>query len=109
MKQRSSTEAHRLERELRSQLTVNEYARLVRQLSGAVEAIAMLRDKAPGVLDRMLASSDLVRTDHITEDAQSALAELVNELRAAAAEREQFSRRASLRVLPPRETTQPSW
>lgn len=56
---------------------------LIRQLQGAVEAIALLRERSPEMLDAFFASMELVSTEDVSDRAKKALEAMADELRMA--------------------------
>lgn len=74
---------HAVERELRARLTQTEYTVLQSRLTGAVKAIATLRDRAPDLVPLMFGKGiDQARA--LPLHTQSALATLIEELLIAA-------------------------
>jgi hypothetical protein len=73
-----------VERELRARLTKTEYVVLQSRLTGAVKAIATLRERAPDLVPLMFGDR-LERAKTLPPHTQSALATLIEGLLAAAA------------------------
>jgi hypothetical protein len=71
-----------IEKELRARMTVIEYRTLQGRLTGAVKAIATLRDRAPDLVPLMFGSG-LEQAKTLPLHTQSALATLIEELLAA--------------------------
>ncbi len=74
---------HAVERELRARLTKSEYSVLQSRLTGAVKAIATLRDKAPDLVPLMFGRG-LDQAKALPLHTQSSLAVLIEELLIAA-------------------------
>lgn len=89
-----------IERELRGRLTAIEYRTLQARLTGAVRAIAFLRDRAPDLLPLMFGET-LAQARTLPVHTQSALVILVEELLGAAVSNKsgQIDRRKLLRLV----------
>src|SRR4051794_36731779 len=89
-----------IEKELRSRMTVIEYRTLQSRLTGAVKAIATLRDRAPDLVPLMFGSG-LDQAKTLPLHTQSALATLIEELLIAATvdSRGRFDRRQILKLV----------
>jgi hypothetical protein len=89
-----------IERELRKRLTETQYRVLQARLTGAVKAIATLRDTAPDLLPLMFGKT-LDQAKTLPVHTQSALTILVDELLLAAAcdSKGQFDRKRLLRLV----------
>lgn len=72
-----------VERELRARLTTAEYSLLQSRLTGAVKAIAVLRDRAPDLVPLMFGGG-LDQAKDLPLHTQSSLAMLIQELLLAA-------------------------
>jgi len=77
-------DAYALERELRARLSKTEYSVLQSRLTGAVKAIAMLRERAPDLVPLMFGNS-FDQAKALPLHTQISLATLIEELLAAAA------------------------
>src|ERR1051326_4452272 len=89
-----------IERELRTRMTVIEYRTLQSRLTGAVKAIATLRDRAPDLVPLMFGTG-LEQAKALPLHTQSALATLIEELLIAASSdsRGHLDRRRILRLV----------
>lgn len=93
-------DAYALERELRERLSKTEYSVLQSRLTGAVKAIATLRDRAPDLVPLMFGDT-LHQARTLPTHTQSALATLIEELLivAAADRRGHVNRQKLLRLV----------
>jgi hypothetical protein len=89
-----------IERELRSRLTVTEYRVLQARLTGAVKAIATLRERATDLVPLMFGTS-LEQAKTLPLHTQSTLAALIEELLLAATSPDghTLNRRSILRLV----------
>jgi hypothetical protein len=89
-----------IERELRSRMTVVEYRVLQARLTGAVKAIATLRDRAPDLVP-LIVGGGLEQAKTLPLHTQTALAALIEELLLAATSSpgHKVNRRALLRLV----------
>jgi len=89
-----------IERELRSRMTVAEYRVLQSRLTGAVKAIATLRERAPDLVP-LIAGGGLEQAKTLPLHTQSALAALIEELLLAATSSpgQKVNRRALLKLV----------
>lgn len=83
MNRRRSLTPAEVEKALRSRMTDMEYRTLQSRLTGAVKAIAILREKAPDLVPMMFGES-LEQARALPLHTQSALAVLIDELLGAA-------------------------
>lgn len=89
-----------IERELRARMTTSEYRVLQSRLTGAVKAIATLRERVPDLVPLMFGSS-LEQAKTLPLHTQSTLAALIEELLLAAtsADGRKLDRRTVLRLV----------
>lgn len=80
---RNAMNAAAVERELRARLTETEYRVLQARLTGAVKAIATLKERAPDLVPMMFGGLEQAKA--LAPHTQSSLLMLIEELLAAAA------------------------